>query len=139
MVGTQILKVIDMKKIIALGVTILILLVSIVGCKGNKNSDEGPFSTDNLKGYENRIPVIISSDILQTCYRYAEDKGFAIKDKERYISVLLGVSDIKYVYVGEDDAKRDMLDENDYLIVFQEMRIVIDADTGIVLGTIPFV
>ena len=128
-----------MKKTIVFGIIALVLLASIAGCKGNANSGDVGVTTDNLKGYEDRIPVAVSDDILQTCYRYAEEKGYEVKDKGQYVSVLLGKTDMDYVNISGDDAKRDMLDENDYLVVFQEIRIVIDADTGIVLGTIPFV
>jgi len=132
-----------MKKIISLFILIVILFVIITGCDDVNNSSggksDGLHITDNLKDYTNYIPVEISDDILQACYRYADNKGYIIKEKETYKSGLLGSNYIKYVYVGEDDTKRDLLDENDYLIVFQEMKVVIDAGTGIVLGEIPYV
>lgn len=35
---------------------------------------------------------------------------------------------------------RDMLDENDYVIIFGDViQIVVDSDTNIIIGRIPFV
>jgi hypothetical protein len=41
--------------------------------------------------------------------------------------------------VGEDSDKRAMIDKNDCLVIFEEIRVVIDAETGAVLGRIPYV
>jgi hypothetical protein len=51
---------------------------------------------------------------------------------------LLGESNISSVLL-DDDTDADMVDENDYLVIFQEIRAVIYADTGITLGRIPYV
>lgn len=100
---------------------------------------EGTFTNKNENViFDNAVPVEIDSGILQKCYDYTTSLGYEIKDKSKYKSVLLGESFVKAVHL-DDDAKRDMLDENDYLIVFDEIRIVIDVDTGIVLGNIPYV
>jgi hypothetical protein len=98
---------------------------------------EGPFTQDNLKDLTHNTNIIIDDNILQTCYLYADSLGYVINKKDEYIRVLLGKSNIAYVYT--DEANSDMVDEDDFLITFQEVRIVIDADTGVALGTIPFV
>ena len=131
------------KKTIVFTIGIIFLFVVFVGCNNTESApensqEEGPFTNDNWNDYANNVPVKIDDDILQSCYRYTDSLGYEIKEKEKYKSVLLGESNVTYVAVA-DDVNRDMLDKDDYLIIFQEIKIVIDADTGIVLGTIPYV
>lgn len=101
--------------------------------------EKGPFTTKNTNDtFSNAKPVKIDDDILQTCYDYTESLGYKIQDKDKYKSVILGESHVESVHI-DDDNNRDLLDEKDYLILFDEIRIVMDADTGIVLGNIPYV
>ena len=118
--------------------SLLIFLLAFASCNA-VTSNDSLHTTDNLKDYTDYIPIEINEDILQTCYDYADKMNWIIKDKNKYKSGLLGNDYKKYVNVGDDETKVEMLDENDYLIWFQEMRLVIDADTGIVLGVIPYV
>jgi hypothetical protein len=130
-----------MKKTIALCISILTLLALFTGCttEGRTGASEGPFTNDNRNDFADNTPVIISDEILQTCYRYADSLGYVIKDKDRYTSVLLGESLIDAVYTEGDDNKRAMIDKDDFIVIFEELRIVIDAETGAVLGRIPYV
>ena len=134
-----------MKRTFTLGVGLMILLVVITGCVNenlamNNQKDEGPFTNDNWNDFANNVPVEIDNSILQTCYDYAKSLGYEIKEQGKYQSVIIGNSKVGVVYIHDgDDIKRDLVDEKDYLIIFEEIRIVIDVDTGIALGTIPYV
>jgi len=130
-----------MKRIFIFCIVLLVSLAMLTGCESIKNSEddttnssEKPLETD----YNNAVPVGINADILKTCYDYSTSLGYEIKDRDNYKSVLLGESNVAFVAnIGDD--KKDMVDENDFLIIFQEIRIVIDADAGVVIGTIPYV
>ncbi len=131
-----------MKKTIALLLVSMLIMVSS-GCHNpNATPDNtqvgGPFTNDNSADFANSIPATIDNKLLQACYEYSETCGYAIKNKEKYKSVLLDEANIGYVSL-DDDSKREMLNENDLLIIFDEIRIVLDADTGAVLGRIPYV
>lgn len=116
----------------------LCILCFLCACGQAEKQIQGSYTTNNENEYANAIPVEITDEILKTCYDYADSLGYEIKDKSKYKSVILGESHIKSVHL-EDDAKSDMLDKSDYLILFDEIKIVIDADTGIILGNIPYV
>jgi hypothetical protein len=100
---------------------------------------EGPFTNDNWDDFAYNVPIIIDNETLQTCYRYADSLGYGIKDKEKYISILLGELLVDAVHTGGDNDKRAMIDKNDIIVIFEEIRIVIDAESGAVLGRIPYV
>lgn len=112
--------------------------MSITACSQAEEQTKGPFTTNDENEYANAVTVEIDSVILEACYEYTELLGYEIKDKSKYRSVLLGQDNIKYVSLI-DDNRRDMLDENDYLVEFDSSKIVIDADSGIALGNIPYV
>ena len=134
-----------MKRILALGMGLMILLAVFVG-RANENltiknqKEAGPFTSDNGNAFANNVPVVIDNSTLQTCYDYAKSLSYEIKDTDKYQSVILGKSNVDVVYIHDgDDVKRELVDEGDYLIIFEEIRIVIDVETGIALGTIPYV
>ena len=39
----------------------------------------------------------------------------------------------------EDEMKKELIDSSDIVVVFENIRCVVDAETEVVLGTIPFV
>jgi hypothetical protein len=129
------------KSVLALAAAMFLL--ALPGCANSVaipgySPNEGPFTDKNEQDYANAIPVEIDADILQACYEYSNSLGYEIEDKEEYQSVLLGESEIAYVLL-DDDSRSDMLDEDDYLIIFKEIKAVTDADTGVILGRIPYV
>jgi ABC-type Fe3+-hydroxamate transport system substrate-binding protein len=112
---------------------LLILTACSTATPSNSSS-----TNDNWQDFADNTPVQIDDAILQACYSYSKALGYDIEKKEEYRSVLLGESNISSVLL-DDDTDADMVDENDYLVIFQEIRAVIDADTGITLGRIPYV
>ena len=39
----------------------------------------------------------------------------------------------------EDEMKKELIDSSDIVVVFENIRCVVDAETEIVLGSLPFV
>jgi ABC-type Fe3+-hydroxamate transport system substrate-binding protein len=110
----------------------------LAACSNATVSSEGSSTANDLYDFSNNTPVQIDNDILQTCLSYSKSLGYEIEEKKTYTSVLLGESNISYVHI-DDDVDVDKVDGNDYLIIFDEIRTVVDADTGTVLGRIPYV
>lgn len=44
---------------------------------------------------------------------------------------------MKAVYC--EDGMRELIDSSDIVVIFENIRCVVDAETEVVLGTIPFV
>jgi len=130
-----------MKKSIAISVAIVVLLALVTGCveRSSNNLNESASTNNNWNDFVDNIPAKVNDEMLHACYRYADSLGYGIKDRDNYKSVLLGESLIDTVYTGEDNDKCSMIDKSDYLVIFEEIRIVIDAETGAVLGHIPYV
>ena len=140
MIYVEWIEVMKMKRIILLSVAVLVLIAAATGCVGTSGNiiEEGPFTNDNRNDFAGNKSVKINNDMLDACYRYADDKGYEIKNKKEYRGVLLGESLVASVYT-ENENDRGLVDENDYLIIFEEIRVIVDADTGKVLGNIPYV
>jgi hypothetical protein len=117
---------------------IALSLLILTACSSNGRTGVSPAANDNSDDFASNIPVEVDDDILQSCYSYAAVLGYDIQEKEDYSSVLLGGSNVSTVHL-DDDANADMVDENDCLVIFLEIRVVVDADTGAVLGRIPYV
>lgn len=87
--------------------------------------------------FANAIPAEVNDNIIRNCTSYAESLGY--KTGEMKKAVLLG-DDLwlKSVYC-EDDMKRELIDSRDIVVIFENIRCVVDAETEIVLGCLPFV
>lgn len=80
--------------------------------------------------------VEVSERVLQDCTAYAQSLGYEAGSFQK--AVVLGESWLSYGYC-EDSAKEAMLDSGDYVVIFEYIRCLVDAETGTVLGRIPFV
>lgn len=131
-----------MKMTVIWGLCLLMALAGLVGCGedrngGTVNANE-PSTNYSWDDFASNTPAEVDSAMLQTCYFHASKLGYAIKDKAKYQSFLVGKDSVASVS-AEDGVSKSEIDENDYLVIFQEIRVVIDAETGAVLGTIPYV
>lgn len=80
--------------------------------------------------------IEVSEGVLQACTAYAQSLGYEAGSFQK--AVVLGEAWLPYGYC-EDRAKEAMLDSGDYVVIFEHIRCVVDAETGTVLGRIPFV
>lgn len=80
--------------------------------------------------------VEVSEGVLQDCTAYAQSLGYEAGSFQK--AVVLGESWLSYGYC-EDSAKEAMLDSGDYVVIFEYIRCLVDAERGTVLGRIPFV
>lgn len=80
--------------------------------------------------------IEVSEGVLQACTAYAQSLGYEAGSFQK--AVALGEAWLPYGYC-EDRAKEAMLDSGDYVVIFEHIRCVVDAETGTVLGRIPFV
>jgi len=129
-----------MNRPLAIAIATLVLLAVFTGCYSQNNtqtSDEGPFSNDNQSDFSNAFPVSVDDEIINVCHEWAISNGYEI-DRRTYKSVLLGESLIEFVFL-HDETYSGLLDASDYLIIFENVRLVIDSELSIVLGTIPYV
>ena len=98
------------------------------------NGSEQTFDMSN--DFLNAIPAEVNDNIIQNCISYSENLGY--KTGEMKKTVLLGEDCVSYVYC-EDDMKQELIDSGDIVVIFENIRCVVDAETEIVLGRIPFV
>ena len=124
-----------MKKIIACMLA-LCMIVSLVACSDNTSISEQSENSNNTDDFANAIPVEVNDNIIRNCTVFAENLGYEIGNLKK--SVLLGEKWIDAVYC-DDDMKQDLIDSKDIVVVFEGIRCVVDADTEIVLGRIPYV
>ena len=112
-----------------------------IGC-APKSGGKGPFSSgiDASGAFSDAVPVEVDDAVIQICLSYINENGYeGNKDATgnyKYKSVRLGEENLPYVYF-EDERMKDMVDENDCLIVFGFINIVVDSDTDVVIGRIP--
>ena len=120
--------------------TCMYLLILLVGCS-HPNTERGPFTQKN-DAFDNAVPINIDDTVIQACYDYIDKNGYGnsgdTHDKYTYKSVCIGKTNMSAV-VLDDESMRDMLDESDYVIVFDFINIVVDSDTHTILGRIPLV
>ena len=86
--------------------------------------------------FPNAIPAEVNDSIIQNCKVFSENLGYETGEMKK--AVLLGEEWMKYVYC-EDEMKKELIDSSDIVVVFENIRCVVDAETEVVLGTIPFV
>lgn len=124
-----------MKKII-IHMLVLCMVISLVGCSDSTSLSEHSENSSNTDDFANAIPVEVNDNIIRNCTVFAEDLGYEIGNLKK--SILLGEKWIDAVYC-DDDMKQEMIDSRDIVVVFESIRCVVDADTEIVLGRIPYV
>lgn len=124
-----------MKKWIAV-VLVLVPVLGLVACNGTETRGQAEEPIVLQDDFSNSISVEINDNIIQNCISYAKNLGYdAGKTKK---AVLLGEDWIASVYC-DDDMKQGLIDAKDIVVIFDSIRCVVDADTEIVLGRIPFV
>ncbi len=117
------------------------IMLSLLGCS-KTNTEEGPFKAgvDAFDAFPNAVPIQVDDTVIQICLDYIADNGLEgdkdAKGNYKYKSVRLGEENLTYVYT-DNERMREMVDENDYLIVFGFTNIVIDSDTNMIIGNIP--
>ena len=116
-------------------------MLFLLGCF-KTNTEEGPFTAgvDAFDAFPNAVPIQVDDTVIQICLDYIADNGLEgdkdAKGNYKYKSVRLGEENLTYVYT-DNERMREMVDENDYLIVFGFTNIVIDSDTNMIIGNIP--
>ncbi len=124
-----------MKKIF-LFASVFALVIALVGCSDFKDDEIIMVQPNYKDDWKTTSVVEVSDEILQTCYDIMEDRVYEY-DKNDYKAVSLGdMIDYVGTFEGIDE---NLLDEDDILVQFEAMRIVIDADTNEALGSIPYV
>ena len=120
-----------MKKIIAL-VFAIVCIFTLFACTREPEEQK----TVNEDGFTNAVPAKVNDNIIQNCTSYSENLGY--KTGEMKKAVLLGTDWLSHVYC-EDDMKQELIDSRDIVVIFENIRCVVDTETEIVLGRIPFV
>lgn len=124
-----------MKKLTAF-VLVLVFILSLAGCNDTTTKEPEEQKTVKEDGFTNAIPAEVNDDIIQNCTSYSENLGY--KTGEMKKAVLLGEDWLSSVFC-EDDRKQELIDSRDIVVIFENIRCVVDAETEIVLGRIPFV
>lgn len=112
---------------------VLFFTLVCVGCLASCNNKSTTALPDD---FSNTIPASINDNIIQNCDRYAKKLGYETGELQK--AVLLDETWIESVYC-DDDSKKEMLDLEDMIVIFENIRCVVDADTEVVLGRIPYV
>ena len=124
-----------MKKLLVL-VLALVCMTGLVGCNETATREQ-PEGTPVLgDDFSNAISFNVNDNIIQNCVSYAENLEYETGEVKK--TVLLGEDWISAVYC-DDDMKRGMIDAKDIIVIFDNIRCVVDTDTEIVLGRIPYV
>lgn len=124
-----------MKKLIAL-VLVLFFVLSLAGCNDITTKEPAEQKTAKEDGFTNAIPAEVNDNIIQNCISYSENLGYATGALKK--AALLGEDWLSSVFY-EDDMKQELIDSRDIVVIFENIRCVVDAETEIVLGRIPFV
>lgn len=112
-------------------------LLLVAGCS-QRSTENGLFTQKN-DTFDDNVSVKVDDAVIQACHEYIAKRGFESSKNNTYKSVLIGEEHLSAVYF-EDESMRDMLDENDYVIIFGDvMQIVVDSDTKAIIGRIPLV
>lgn len=133
-----------MKRSSAVMLTCLCLLFLLTGCShtnAGADTEMGPFTQENT-ALRDAAPVHVDSAVIQVCYDYIARKGYASSkdpyDKYTYRSVRIGEAYLSAVCF-DDESRKNMLDGEDYVIVFDFVNLVVDSDTNTIIGRIPLV
>ena len=124
-----------MKKWIAF-VLVLICALGLGGCNGTATKEQTEEPSGLQDDFSNAIPAEINDNIIQNCTSYAKNLGYDTGETKK--AVLLGEEWVASVHC-DDDTKQELIDAKDIVVIFDNIRCVVDADTEIVLGRIPFV
>ncbi len=91
---------------------------------------------DHSDDFADSISVEVDSSVLKTCEKFAESLGYETGNFQK--AVLLSNKWIEYV-VCDDDLKAELIDAKDIVVIFENIRCVVDSEKEIVLGRIPYV
>ena len=90
--------------------------------------------------FNDALPAALSDEAVNACHAYIAEKGYGDADQTGgnppCRAVRIGEKYLPYVHIDNDDRK-GFLDKNDYLMIFDFVNIVIDADNCAILGRIP--
>ncbi|MBQ8975347.1 MAG: hypothetical protein IJ072_06465 [Oscillospiraceae bacterium] len=133
-----------MKRILELCLAVFVMF-SLIACGSTapddsadtpeENQISGPYTNDS-DDFADGIPVEVDSSVLETCEEYASSLGYETGSFMK--AVLLGDKWIDSV-ICDDDMKTELIDTKDIVVIFDNIRCVVDAEKEIVLGRIPYV
>ena len=125
-----------MRRLIAFALTFFCVL-GLVGCNNRTVSEQQKCILHPCRMiFQNATPAEVNDNIIQNCKVFSENLGYETGEMKK--AVLLGEEWMKYVYC-EDEMKKELIDSSDIVVVFENIRCVVDAETEIVLGSLPFV
>jgi len=120
-----------MKRLFKILLFCMCLLFILTGCSQG--------TTQKNDTFKDAVSVKVEDTVIQECYNYIEERGYDSSKNNAYHSIRIGDEHLSAVYF-DDESMRDMLDENDYVIIFGDViQIVVDSDTNKIIGRIPFV
>lgn len=114
---------------------LFLLLLCFFGCAQRGETPQA-FHDDGSGDFPDARPAAVSEETKEACVRYAEDMGYVAGAWKR--TLLLGERLVPNVFC-EDAADESLVSEDDYLVIFEGVRCVVDAETERVLGRIPYV
>lgn len=115
---------------------VLVCMLGLVGCSGTATRASQVQQTALQDDFTNAVPAEINDNIVQNCTNYSQSLGYQTGKIKK--AVLLGEDKLTSVYC-EEDMKQQLIDSSDIVVIFENIRCVVDAETEIVLGRIPFV
>ena len=124
-----------MRRLIAFALTFFCVL-GLVGCNNRTLNEPEMYNSSMQDDFPNAIPAEVNDNIIQNCTVFSENLGYETGEMKK--AVLLGEEWMKYVYC-EDEMKKELIDSSDIVVIFENIRCVVDAETEIVLGSLPFV
>lgn len=124
-----------MRRLIAFALTFFCVL-GLVGCNNRTANEPEMYNSSMQDDFPNAIPAEVNDNIIQNCTVFSENLGYETGEMKK--AVLLGEEWMKYVYC-EDEMKKELIDSSDIVVIFENIRCVVDAETEIVLGSLPFV
>ena len=124
-----------MRRLIAFALTFFCVL-GLVGCNNRTVNEPEMYNSSMQDDFSNAIPAEVNDNIIHNCTVFSENLGYETGEMKK--AVLLGEEWMKYVYC-EDEMKKELIDSSDIVVIFENIRCVVDAETEIVLGSLPFV
>lgn len=123
-----------MKRLIAFALTFIFAL-ALAGCNNIAANEPKMYTSSMQDDFPNAIPAEVNDNIIQNCTIFSENLGYETGEMKK--AVLLGEEWLKAVYC--EDGMRELIDSSDIVVIFENIRCVVDAETEVVLCTIPFV
>lgn len=125
-----------MRKAALVFVMAVVLTLAACAAQTLPAADGGPFTDDGRDDFISEPSVEVSQETIENCIAYAAALGYETGEFRR--AIRLGEERMSAV-TNKTEAADTALDADDLLLLFDNVRCAADAQTGEVLGTIPFV